>query len=805
MKTEKLLSLGFILIIVAGCFITRTINLNSTIFPSEDEVRLLGVDPYFYLRQAETAVQNYPKISKVDHGTHYPNGVYSDLTGFYTVFNATLIKLVDVFYDHPQIEAKVLAYIPVILGCMIGLLLFLIGSKLFSIYHGFSIGLLYLFFPGLSLPRSVLGFSDHHVVEIVLSLWIIYSLIHLFKESFSFKNGILASIPLVIFFTCWNGSPLYVILYAFTLLLINTVLIYHNYKINNYAKRFGVYGISAGLQLFILHLFWPEIIVLFDTRITFQVILVLLVLGVLGPTQLYVAKFLKKYITNHKIIAFGLFGFGLVISYLVFNNTNVGVRAIQMMNMQATNLVENAVIDYTRFFKINEAAGYFGLFGIVVSGLAGFIRKEFRALSLTTVFSGFFVWMWLNTFDMGYMVSPYMCLMSIIGISVIICFLEDFVGEKIKQYSNYSIIGISIILILSKFAITSNNQYYFTEQSIRQGIIYQEGWYSAADWIRENTPQIDNPINEFLDDEKRINGNVSYGENDYGIICAWDFGNIINQRAKRIPVWSRWPAAKVPKWMMSQSEQESLRNLCPDCEGHEKVKYAVVDARSNGTYFSSKANTAGLGLSAYNTQRQTNYGGRTINLFTFGSAFDNSIVNKLYAKDGNNLSHYRLIWDSPQYGFTSYISDGNTFERYDREMLTNEEHNYFSQNVETLGDGTGNRVFYQGYYGPWVKVFEIVKGAEVKGKFQPNASLNIILELQSNTSNRTIVYTKTVECDDTGKFSTRVPYATDQLSEDLSIKAQGNYRLNHGNDTLGSFDITNDDIIAGNTIEVYSK
>ena len=200
MKSEKLIRIGLVLILIIGCFTTRTINVTQVVFPNSEEVRLFGVDPYFYLREAEITVKNYPRLAKVDHGTHYPTGTYSDLAGFYTLFSATVIKIVDVFIDHDQIEAAVLAYVPVVIGCVAVLLLFLIGSTLFTYWHGFAMGLLYIFFPGLSLPRSVLGFCDHHVLEFVLGLGIIYGLIKLIKNKYSILNSFYASIPVVLFF-----------------------------------------------------------------------------------------------------------------------------------------------------------------------------------------------------------------------------------------------------------------------------------------------------------------------------------------------------------------------------------------------------------------------------------------------------------------------------------------------------------------------------------------------------------------------------------------------------------------------------
>ena len=91
---------------------------------------------------------------------------------------------------------------------------------------------------------------------------------------------------------------------------------------------------AAGVTLF-FHLVWSDLLVLFDDRITVQAIIVLGVLGVLAPLHLYAGKFLKKYYHNSRVIAIGILGLGMGLRHLIFQNTNIGIRAIQMMNMQA--------------------------------------------------------------------------------------------------------------------------------------------------------------------------------------------------------------------------------------------------------------------------------------------------------------------------------------------------------------------------------------------------------------------------------------------------------------------------------------
>ena len=213
----KNLPLYILVIIILGvAFYFRVIPAYDIVFPESGGVFLLGVDPYFYLRQVETTFQNFPLLQKYDHATHFPNGIVSDATGLYTLFMAAICKIFLGANATSDEMAYVIAWVAPVFACFNLLIVYLISTKLESKSAGLFSILVFLLYPGLSLHRSLLGFPDHHIIEVFLALLIIYSLTVSFKDILGNRynplKGVLASLPFTLFFCLWPGAPLYIIL-----------------------------------------------------------------------------------------------------------------------------------------------------------------------------------------------------------------------------------------------------------------------------------------------------------------------------------------------------------------------------------------------------------------------------------------------------------------------------------------------------------------------------------------------------------------------------------------------------------------
>jgi hypothetical protein len=155
-------------------------------------------------------------------------------------------------------------------------------------------------------------------------------------------------------------------------------------------------------------------------------------------------------------------------------------------------------------------------------------------------------------------------------------------------------------------------------------VVYARGAHEAAAWLRDHTPR---------------------GE-DYLVAAPWVLGNLIATLGERRPLWSRMPTAGAGSWLLARSEEESLAALAAVAAG-DPVPYALIDARSCGSYFVSEARSTGVEPDLLRTG-DLRLADRALPRWELGPAYRGSLAARLCFGDGEPLRHYRLLWESPE-------------------------------------------------------------------------------------------------------------------------------------------------------------
>ncbi|MBE0431747.1 MAG: hypothetical protein IBX67_07960, partial [Dehalococcoidia bacterium] len=148
-----------------------------------DWVWFRDTDAYYYLRHIENLVHNFPRVNAFDPYMLHPGGSI----GLHRPFFAWLIAGISLLIGggsptQPTIES-VAAYMPAILGALTVIPVFFIGKELFSRWAGLIAAALVAILPGEFLHRSLLGFTDHHVAEVLFSATCILFLIMAVKRA----------------------------------------------------------------------------------------------------------------------------------------------------------------------------------------------------------------------------------------------------------------------------------------------------------------------------------------------------------------------------------------------------------------------------------------------------------------------------------------------------------------------------------------------------------------------------------------------------------------------------------------------
>ena len=134
----------------------------------DGEVWFRGTDPYFFMRHIENAVHNFSHINSFDPYKLFPGGSVVLSQPFFVFLGGGLALLLTFGSTASHSIEVIGAYIPPILGTLTVVVVFFIGKELFNKWAGLLAAALLVVLPGEFLNRSLLGFTDHHVVESLL-------------------------------------------------------------------------------------------------------------------------------------------------------------------------------------------------------------------------------------------------------------------------------------------------------------------------------------------------------------------------------------------------------------------------------------------------------------------------------------------------------------------------------------------------------------------------------------------------------------------------------------------------------------
>ncbi|WOF17087.1 oligosaccharyl transferase, archaeosortase A system-associated [Methanoplanus sp. FWC-SCC4] len=149
-------------------------------------VNLLGNDPWYNLRQIEVMVANPLEYPWFDPMTHYPTGTHNFWGPLYPMIGAIMCILAgastrtDVMY--------VASYMPALMGAAMVPLMYMVGSKISDWKGGILASLFMVFVAGQYIYRSMFGFVDHHIAEVLFST--LFCLVYLFYLAYTREHEV---------------------------------------------------------------------------------------------------------------------------------------------------------------------------------------------------------------------------------------------------------------------------------------------------------------------------------------------------------------------------------------------------------------------------------------------------------------------------------------------------------------------------------------------------------------------------------------------------------------------------------------
>lgn len=741
-------------------------------------------DPFYHFRHALFALEHYPQLLRWDASSHFPAVQRSDAAGLYDLLLATLAWPLVALGLAPAAALRWVCLLlpPVAMAGLVPLVFYRIrqagGSGL-----GLVMALWVVLLPGLGLAKTSLGFSDHHLVEMVLGVVCIHFLVRLVAAERDastarpwWQPAWVAALPLAAMQFSWLGAPLWLPLLGLALVGQGIADILHGEGARPVVRAAARYGLGFGIMVGVTGLLWPNgVLMPWLWRATLlgttAALVALPAFGWCMESPRWRLSPVQRLIIVAAIVVAGAAGawWGWPESRELLND---------MVGRKSTLISENVAVTWTLFFQATGLAGALAW----LAPLVGLFTPQGRRAGwwVAVLASSGFVLLWMQTYDYGYQGSLHAVLLSGYALAGL------FPGrDRLRQWG---LIGATALVAFGVWPlrwtapIWNPSRYYETG-----GLYATPAWQEAMKWMRESTPVPSNPPT----------GRV-------GVLTDWPNGNLVNTLGQRPSTSAGYPEAAGLRPFMARSEEAARNSILHGLAVSEVVRYVAIDAKNVGDSFGANALNAGL--------RQSDYMGESsfltddrkqVRLPTLGPIYDQTWAVQLMRADGNGMSHFRLIFESQAASLLHlrFDPEARTFMPVAKPLLDDTAVAEARARIATAEAWReGPAWHYQAQIVADVKLFEQVAGARLRGHTEPGRRVTLTMPLRSHTSGRTWTYRQSVLAKPDGSFELITPYSTETIPK-YDVNPDGPTQLDLVGTTL-ELSIPEAAVLNGGEIEV---
>ena len=542
-KENRWIEYPLLALLVIGAFLIRTLPSWNKIFV-DGHVWFRDTDSWYHMRLVENMAVNFPVPLRLDMFAIYPGGM---VVGYYPLLS-WFVTIPGKVFGYEVVGA----FLPPILGALTLIPVFFIGKTLWNKWVGLFSCLLLLMLPSEFFHKTMLGYMDHHILEVFFSTLTILFLILLHKNSRKLWS-ILAGVSLGLYMSSWSGG----------LLLVLPIWIW--FFISSVQKL--AKGEPIGLLcrhttttfLIALLIFLPNIFLIEGAAS----IAFLLFLVALTP---YLLLFLSRVASDwwrFVIIAEGALILFILFGALYHPQIFHTVRSV-LPGIGTT--IEEAVPSYP-----NVLFSCYGLsFFLFLGGLFFAIRNKQNLLLV--IWASYMLLLVLGQRRWGY----YFTISNAIMASYFVYLVGTWVSESTR------VVAVAIVCL---FVVATSVRGTIGISTLPPNITGD--WYAACRWLSKNTPE---PCLSDVDAYYKLQ---TKGGTEYGILSWWDYGDWITQLGHRAPLSN--PMVQDPpiqsKVLVAQSEEEANKAL-----EDLNVKYIMVDrAMAEGKFYAIARKSPYLG------------------------------------------------------------------------------------------------------------------------------------------------------------------------------------------------------------------
>ncbi|HEY3421882.1 MAG TPA: oligosaccharyl transferase, archaeosortase A system-associated, partial [Methanocellaceae archaeon] len=681
-------------------------------------------DPYYHMRRIMYTVEHFPSVSSFDSYVNYPLGYIVGWPPLFDILGASLSMLAGLGHPSDLTVEITSAMLPVALGVLSIIPLYFIVKDALGKNAALIASLVMAILPG-SVFRTIFGFTDHHALEVFLLL-----LTYLFftRAATSAKLGSLSLLgaqglraqkkPLIYAALAGIGVASMVFAFDVSALFVSILVAYAfiQFAIDSLDRVSSQYLAIVGTiaSLVAVLIVAPPILVSTAGQ-HFQISMVNLswfhIIYLLGMVGFFVIMGALSYALAARkapwylasLIFVALAGIAAIVTDLlspqVFVEIGQGLGFLSGSGGMAVNISEmQPLLNFSSSTWYIIPWNYFSVAGLLaILGVAAYVLSIRRNDKLKNIDIFFLVWT-ATVVAVGLFQTRWVYLLAVtvsIFAGYILYLALSLAGldkalrpndTKSKKRSSGSgpalitpaLVAVSIIALVILIPVLDTS---ITIADTPSQMILS--WNEACSWVKDNTPA--------TSDLYSADQGTQPG---YGIMTWWDYGNYVLYVAGRPAVSNNFQTGIPSSSHFFIAQDEASANVIMDSV---KARYVMVDNRMG-------SQAAGVS----------------------GGIFEN-----MPQLAGDDVDSYHMSYYSLQPSGVAANMDGS--EKY-YDTMYSRLYNYDGLGGKNkLGNMTSGLGRYRYIYANSgvdpVKVFEYVNGAKVTGKAEPNAKVELSLNI----------------------------------------------------------------------------
>lgn len=448
-----------------------------------------GVDPWYHMRLVDVMAVQFPAILSWDPYAMFPVGAG---VGFHPLIAWTVSAAGIVGLNYEVVGA----FLPPVFGGLIIIPIFFLTRELFpkSTLIPLVASLFVAFIPSELMHRSLLGFTDNHIIETFLATCILLFFVLAVKRNWRFFIG--AGVSIGLLSLNWHGTPFILLIIGIWFLISflsktkrgeDTLLLV---KIVGFASLIG-FGMMLPLKN------------LYGMYYTFAVFGLLTI----GPWLLQLVKSYWKW-SNKSFLIFVLSTIAVITAVA---HPYIDVKsAFQSVFWSAGTTIGEAMP-----LSPSVAMSVYGVpIFLMGAGLVFYLRRNRNTLFTT----------WTTILLIAAMCQVRWGYYFIIPVAILSAYMIALTKEWVAGHAK-----VAVVTVLLIFSIIPSIKGIVGVTSLPNNITPQ--WYNALVWMRYNTPEPYGDPNAYY--QLSIDN-----EPTYSVLSWWDYGHWITRIGRRVPLCS---------------------------------------------------------------------------------------------------------------------------------------------------------------------------------------------------------------------------------------------------------------------------